>query len=207
MEGFPRGQFAFAATLRECKSRSSARRREEAFRNGIAPAKTAVRFEPELSRANREAKRRLPSALIHETGFCLEPLPTCVRRSHRLPNCTRKPTAKPFDIPQSAERFFLTPTSITYSDCYSCANCNRSTHMRLSPFTACSPKTTRCSPCSSASTTNCDGTTSLQDQAFHCLLPAARIPDCAAGRCRWASIIPLMFPKRVEPTSPGPKHR
>ena len=86
MEGFPKGKFAFAATLRECKSRYSARLLEEAFLNGIAPAKTAVRFEPELSGANRELKRRLPSALIHEAGFCLEPLPTCVRRSHRLPN-------------------------------------------------------------------------------------------------------------------------
>ena len=53
-----KGKFAFAATLRECKSRYSARLLEEAFLNGIAPAKTAAHFEPELSRANRERKRR-----------------------------------------------------------------------------------------------------------------------------------------------------
>ena len=89
MEGSPKGQFAFAATLRECKSRFWARQLEEAFLNGIAPVRIADRYALENSTGKLERKPNSPSVLIPKRGSSLEPLPISGRKSNRLPSFAR----------------------------------------------------------------------------------------------------------------------
>lgn len=88
------------AKLRECRSRFSAQPLVELSPNGIAPAPTAARYEPEPFAAKHEARLNLRSALTRNTGFSSEPLPICVRKSNRVPTFILIPATTARDIRQ-----------------------------------------------------------------------------------------------------------
>jgi len=112
-------------TLPACASKSSAPRLAEAFPSGTASAPTAALCEPGLSTGKLEPKLKSQSATTLSIGFCSEPLPTCARKSNRLPISILVPLRKAHDTRQSAAWSCSTLTSTMCSDCCSCVNCSR----------------------------------------------------------------------------------